>query len=92
LHRTIGLAAIAAREWEALAAESRELLAGYSRGINAGIAACAECLPIEFDLLDYRPTPWLPTDSLAIAGEFRWYLTGRFPVIVVPELGETCAG
>lgn len=92
LHRTIGLAAIAQKEWEALAAETRELLEAYTRGINVALAACGDCLPIEFDLLDYRPDPWQPTDSLAIAGEFRWYLTGRFPVIVVPELVKRALG
>ena len=56
------------------------------------MAACADCLPIEFDLLDYRPALWKPKDSLAIAGEFRWYLTGRFPVIVVPELVKRALG
>src|SRR5262249_13915863 len=48
--------------------------------------------PIEFDLLEYRPEPWLPTDSLAIIGEFRWYLTGRFPVIAIPESAKRTLG
>src|SRR5207344_2656344 len=51
-----------------------------------------EKLPIEFDLLDYRPEPWSPLDSLAIENEFRWYLTGRFPVIVMPELAKRVLG
>jgi penicillin amidase len=92
LHRTLDLAGIADREWEALAAETRELLTAYTAGVNAEIAGCADSLPIEFDLLDYRPEHWRPTDSLAIAGEFRWYLTGRFPVIVVPELIKRALG
>ena len=45
-------------------------------------------LPIEFDLLDYRPEPWQPVDCLLIENEFRWYLTGRFPVIAMPELAR----
>ena len=92
LHRTIGLANIADREWKVLAPETRKLLSAYTEGINALMEGCADCLPIEFDLLDYRPAPWRPADSLAIAGEFRWYLTGRFPVIVVPELVKRALG
>ena len=48
--------------------------------------------PIEFDLLDYRPEPWSPVDCIAIETEFRWYLTGRFPVIVIPELAKRTLG
>jgi penicillin amidase len=90
--RTVGLHLIAEQEWQALPDETRRLLTAFSDGINAAIAAAAEKLPIEFDLLDYRPEPWRPIDSLAIAGEFRWYLTGRFPVIVIPELAKRTLG
>ena len=66
----------------------RDLLSAYAAGVNALIDATRERPPIEFDLLDYRPEPWSPTDSLAVAAEFRWYLTGRFPVIVDPRAGQ----
>jgi penicillin amidase len=92
LYRTIGLSQIAEREWESLPAETRELVSAYAAGVNAVIQACGDLFPIEFDLLDYPPDPWLPQDCLAIAGEFRWYLTGRFPVIVVPELVKRALG
>src|SRR5262249_42084586 len=49
-------------------------------------------LPIEFELLDYRPEPWAPLDCLIIEGEFRWYLTGRFPVIAIPEMVKRTLG
>ena len=39
-----------------------------------------------------RPTPWTPVDSLAIAGEFRWYLTGRFPGDRHPGTGQARPG
>lgn len=48
--------------------------------------------PIEFDLLDYEPAPWTITDTLAVVTEFRWYLTGRFPVIAIPELVKRAVG
>ena len=43
-------------------------------------------------MLGYEPEPWHQTDSLAIMGEFRWYLTGRFPVIAIPELAKRVLG
>ncbi|HEX7446224.1 MAG TPA: penicillin acylase family protein, partial [Pirellulales bacterium] len=84
--RTIGLGAIAHREWAAASDETRNLLTAFSVGVNAVIAASADRPPIEFDLLDYRPEPWSPEDCLAIEGEFRWYLTGRMPVFAVPNM------
>jgi hypothetical protein len=86
LARTVGLRRIAEREWDTLSADVRALIAAFSDGINAGLDECRDRMPIEFDLLDYRPEPWSPIDCLTIEGEFRWYLTGRFPVIILPEL------
>jgi penicillin amidase len=90
--RTVGLNRIAAAEWERLPGEVRQLLEVFSDGINAQIASCGDNLPIEFDLLQYRPEPWLPVDCVAIEVEFRWYLTGRFPVICMPELAKRTLG
>jgi penicillin amidase len=92
LHRTLGLSLIAEAEWRSLPTATRDLLSAYAAGVNAVIDAGGNRPPIEFDLLDYRPEPWSPADSLAVAGEFRWYLTGRFPVIVVPELVKRALG
>jgi penicillin amidase len=90
--RTVGLNRIAEAEWSRLPNETRDVLQAFAEGINAWIGQCAENLPIEFDLLDYRPEPWSPRDSLAIESEFRWYLTGRFPVIVMPEMAKRVLG
>ena len=90
--RTVGLHLIAEQEWISLPDETRRLVTAFSNGINALIQDSTEKLPIEFDLLGYRPLPWRPVDSLAITGEFRWYLTGRFPVIVIPELARRVLG
>src|SRR5947207_2286447 len=90
--RTVGLNRIAAAELTRLPSESRDVLEAFSAGVNAWIEQCGEKLPIEFDLLDYRPEPWTPVDSLAIESEFRWYLTGRFPVIVMPEIAKRVLG
>ncbi len=42
--------------------------------------------------LGFQPDPWSPRDCLAIQVEFGWYLTGRFPVIVIPELAKRTLG
>jgi penicillin amidase len=86
--RTVGLNRIAEAEWSRLPGETRDVLEAFAAGVNGWIQQCGEQLPIEFDLLDYRPHPWSPLDSLAIENEFRWYLTGRFPVIVMPEMAR----
>lgn len=92
LYRTIGLSQIAEKELTTLPADVRELLTAYTAGINALMEESRKCLPLEFDLLGYSPEPWRETDSLAIVGEFRWYLTGRFPVITIPELVKRAVG
>ena len=43
----------------------REILGAFSDGVNAAMAR--EPLPVEFRLLAYRPEPWTPQDSLAVA-------------------------
>ena len=86
--RTVGLNRVARSEWEATPDETGTLLQRFSEGVNALIDRTHDNLPIEFALLDYEPEPWSPVDCLAIAAEFRYYLTVRFPVIVGPELAR----
>ena len=90
--RTVGLNRIARAEWETLPDETRSLLNSFSDGVNAFMEKSRDCLPVEFALLDYKPEPWSPVDCLAIATEFRYYLTVRFPVIVGPELAKRALG
>lgn len=92
LARTVGLRRIAEAEWHKLPDESHKLLSAWSDGVNALMEETRDRLPIEFGLLDYRPAPWSPLDCLTIEVEFRWYLTGRFPVIVMPELARRALG
>jgi penicillin G amidase len=92
LARTVGIRRIAEQEWQRLDTETRHLLTAFADGINAHIDEIGDALPIEFSLLDYRPQPWTPVDCLTIEGDFRWYLTGRFPVIVIPELARRVLG
>jgi penicillin amidase len=90
--RTVGLHRIAEREWTRLPPATRRVVLAFTEGVNAWMAECRHALPIEFDLLGYAPEPWRPQDCLAIEAEFQWYLTGRFPVIVIPELVKRAVG
>jgi penicillin G amidase len=90
--RTVGLHRIAKQEWATLEDEPRALVTAFTSGINEYLQTYSNNLPIEFELLEYVPTPWEPIDCLAIEGEFRWYLTGRLPVIAIPELAKRRLG
>jgi penicillin amidase len=92
LARTVGLRRIAEHEWATFSAETRRLVTAFAAGVNAVIEETRDRPAVEFDLLDYRPEPWSPIDCLTVEGEFRWYLTGRFPVIVIPELAKRALG
>ncbi len=92
LARTVGLRRIAEHQWTTLPDETRRLLTAFTAGVNAVIEETRDRPPIEFDLLDYRPEPWSPVDCVTIEVEFAWYLTGRFPVIVIPELAKRALG
>jgi penicillin amidase len=90
--RTVGLHRTAEAAWRKTPPATRALLEAFTAGVNALIEESRERLPIEFDLLDYAPEPWSPVDCLAIAGEFRYYLTVRYPVIAIPELAKRALG
>jgi penicillin G amidase len=76
--------------------EVRRVLQAYARGINEYVQQHLTRLPIEFTLLNYKPQPWQPTDSLVIAGYMYRTLTdtreeemGR--AIVTEKAGEELA-
>jgi penicillin G amidase len=46
--------------------ETRTLLEAYARGVNRFIEEHSSHLPIEFTLLNYKPRPWQPSDTLMI--------------------------
>jgi len=54
------------RDMGMMAPEARKILEAYARGVNRFIEQHATKLPIEFTLLNYKPRPWQPTDTLVI--------------------------
>ncbi|HEY2553748.1 MAG TPA: penicillin acylase family protein, partial [Candidatus Cybelea sp.] len=63
--RNVPVREIAQRQYERLPAAERDLLDAFSDGVNAAMSR--ESLPVEFRILAYRPRPWTPQDSLAVA-------------------------
>lgn len=51
--------------------ENRQALENYARGVNAYIASLGEkSLPVEFQILQYRPREWTIADSLVVGKIF----------------------
>jgi penicillin amidase len=65
LARRLGLARSARIDYEISAAETRAMLEAYTAGVNAFLTT-TKTWPIEFQLLELRPEPWAPSDSLAV--------------------------
>ena len=89
---TIGLSRTAEANLSRFPEKTKQRLAAYTNGINTFMEESRSNLPIEFDLLGYEPDEWTSLDSVAIWQEFRWYLTGRLPIIAIPELAKRVLG
>ena len=89
---TIGLTRTAEENLAKFPEKTKRRLQAYTDGINAFMEETRGNLPIEFDLLGYEPHEWTSLDSVAIWQEFRWYLTGRLPIIAIPELAKRVLG
>jgi penicillin amidase len=70
-HRTLGFAQEATAELASASPLARRVLDSYASGVNAYIASLdSKTLPPEFQILQYKPKPWAPTDSLLIGKLF----------------------
>jgi penicillin amidase len=79
LLRSIGLRYASERTLEELDEETLDILEAYAAGVNAYIQqASPNRLPLEFKLLNYRPRPWEPLDSIAFGKLMAWSLSGDF--------------
>jgi penicillin amidase len=93
LARTLGLQRVAEAGVERFSGEAREALEYFSGGVNLARAlAERDGLPFEFALLEYAPQPWTPADTLLVLRGFWWQLTGRFPILCIPEFARRTLG
>lgn len=65
--RKFGFKKIVADSLRYTSPEVVSALENYARGVNAYIASLDDkSFPVEFQILQYRPRPWQPTDSMLI--------------------------
>jgi penicillin amidase len=65
--RRFGFSQIVEETFRNFPPETRAVLENYARGVNAYIATLNEkTLPVEFQILKYKPTEWVTTDSLVV--------------------------
>jgi acyl-homoserine lactone acylase PvdQ len=70
-HRTVGFAQVADAEAAQASPAARAILDAYADGVNAYIASLdSKTMPPEFQLLQYKPKPWRPADSLLVVKNF----------------------
>ena len=74
LSRTLGFTRLAEASMAALTDVARRDLMQYTAGVNAYLRS-RERLPLEFTLVQHRPTPWELLDSLAYGRLQMWALT-----------------
>lgn len=85
-HRTLGFAQAADAEVAQAPPKSRALLEAYAKGVNAYIDSLGpKDFPPEFQLLQYRPRPWTPADSLAVVKLFFESLSNTWRLDVMRE-------
>src|SRR6266576_1456324 len=85
-HRTIGFAREADAEAAQASPKSRGLLEAYAKGVNAYIESLdAKSLPPEFRILQYKPRPWTPSDSLIIVKIFFEALSNTCRLALIRE-------
>jgi penicillin G amidase len=65
--RTLGLQQAAAASLAGLTPTERRLLESYAAGVNAALDGWRGALPPEFLALRYRPEPWEPVHTMAVA-------------------------
>jgi penicillin G amidase len=65
--RVLNFGRAAEGDFAMMSPEVRNAMEAYARGVNLFIEQHPTKLPIEFRLLNYRPQPWQPTDTLVIA-------------------------
>lgn len=65
--RTLGLHRAARLDFDVISDAARGALEAYMEGVNKFLQQHGESLPVEFTILGYRPEPWTPFDTLAIA-------------------------
>jgi penicillin amidase len=90
--RTLGFEHTAAIAVEVLSDHERALLEAYADGVNAYIAQNQDRLPVEFRLMEYKPEPWRPVDTIALSRMLAWNLATNAPLELVRAAADIVLG
>ncbi|HEX2786883.1 MAG TPA: penicillin acylase family protein [Ignavibacteria bacterium] len=74
LFRTIGIGKSAYSFYNQLSPKTKSILDSYTKGVNYFIQTHIKNLPLEFDVLNYKPDEWKPEHSLMIVRLMGWDL------------------
>ncbi|MFC7239259.1 penicillin acylase family protein [Saliphagus sp. GCM10025317] len=79
-HVRMDFAEAAEATWNALeGTHAGSLIEAYADGVNAALEGTT--LPLEFELLEFEPDPWVPADTLLMEKQIAWTLTGNFSAL-----------
>lgn len=83
-HRTLGFAQEVAVELASASPLARRVLDSYTSGVNAYISSLdSKTMPPEFQILQYKPKPWTPTDSLLVGKLFAEALSNTWQLDIM---------
>lgn len=86
LHRTLGFARVAELEFAKSSPHTKAALEAYARGVNAYVASLDnKTTPPEFQILQYKPKPWTPIDSLLVIKVFAEALSSSWRLDIMRE-------
>ncbi|MBX7221718.1 MAG: penicillin acylase family protein [Blastocatellia bacterium] len=83
--RRLGFGRIAEQTFATLPPAMQQKLTAYAKGVNAFIETHRDRLPFEFQVLQYEPQPWKPSDSLVIGKLMAQALSTTFPEDLMRE-------
>ena len=83
-HRTFGTARVVEETAKHLPPNLNKALTAYANGVNAYIdSLTTQNMPNEFRLLQYKPRPWTPADSLCVGKLLAEYLSNSWQLDIM---------
>lgn len=76
--RTMGFYRLAAASFSALSPEAQAIETAYAEGVNRWLQTHEKRLPPEFTILNIKPEPWVPADSLVWGKLMALQLSGHY--------------
>ena len=84
LHRTFGFGRLIDQAAANLDPKFNVAVTAYAKGVNAFIDSLTDqTMPPEFRILQYKPKPWTPADSLAVGALMAEYLSSTWQLDIM---------